>query len=149
MDPQLARELLAEDWPAAAGQARALGLELRRGKGDYEQDVYVSFTAPDGEQYLLRLRCDGYDEVPPSFQFVNPTNPDEAGPRWWPRMELGGLARGERGEIVYCTAGIREYHQHPSHRHESHPKTTWKLARVVSLAWHYLNRCGRYLGRGV
>lgn len=149
MDSQLARDLIAEDFPAASEQARALGLTLRRREGDHEWDVYVPYAAPDGEQYLIRLRCDGYDEIAPSFQFVNPTNPDEAGPLWWPRMETGGLARGERGEVVYCTPGTREYHQHPSHRHESHPKARWKLARVVWLAWFYLNRSGHYVGRGV
>jgi hypothetical protein len=149
MDLELVRDLIAEDFPGAAEQAQQLGLELCRGEGDHELDIYIPHTAPDSQKYLIRLRCDGYDELAPSFQFVDPDNPDETGSKWWPRMEGFNCARGEKGEVVYCTPGIREYHQHSSHRNESHPKASWKLARVVWLVWFYLTRCGRYLGRGV
>lgn len=147
-DPELTLDLLAEDLPAAERQARALGLALRRGAGEHATDFYIPWVAPDGERYLVRLRCDGYDGQAPSFQFVNPDNPEEAGPLWWARIGGLGYPRGDRGEIVFCTPGIREYHLHPSHRHEAHPKTIWKLARVVALAWTYFNQCGPYAGRG-
>src|SRR6266496_806364 len=68
--------------------------------------------------------------------------------QWWPRMSNMGYARGDRGEVVYCTPGTREYHQHASHRQETHPKSSWKLARVVWLAWQYLYHSGSYDGRG-
>jgi len=148
MDRQLTLDLLAEDLPAAERQARSLGLTLRRGEGDPRIDFYIPHTAQDSEEYLLRLRCDRYDELAPSFQFVNPANPEEEGPRWWPRMAQVSYARGDRGEVVFCTPGTREYHQHPSHRAESHPKSVWKLARAVVLAWQYLYRSGPYAGRG-
>lgn len=149
MDLQLSLDLLAEDFAAAERLARSLGLTLRRGDPDHPLDVYVDYVAPDKEAYLLRLRCDGYDELAPSFQWVNPANPDQEGPQWWPRMPQVSYARGDRSEIVYCTIGTREYHQHPSHRGESHPKEVWKLPRLVKLAWQYLNQNGPYAGRGV
>ncbi len=148
MDLELTLELMAEDLPAAERQARSLGLALRRGEGQHMIDLYIPFTAPDGSEYLLRLRCDGYDEQAPSFQFVNPANVEEVGPNWWPRMAGIGYPRGDQGEVVYCTPGIREYHRHSSHRQESHPKSTWKLARVVALTWKYLYGSGPYVGRG-
>lgn len=147
LDPQLTLDLLAEDLPAAEHQARELGLVLRRGVGAQATDLFIPYNAPDGQQYLVRLRCDGYDARAPSFQFVNPSDPDEVGPQWWPQMAGVGCARGERGEVVYCTPGIREYHEHPSHRGEIHPKSIWKLPRVISLTWKYLVE--QYVGRGV
>jgi hypothetical protein len=147
IDAQLTLDLIAEDLPAARRQARALGLALKRGRGLHRLDLYIPYAAPDGEKYLLRLRCDGYNGQAPSFQFVNPENPEEVGAQWWPRMAEIGYPRGDRGEVVYCTPGIREYHQHSSHRHESHPKDTWMLSRVIVLTWRYFS--SRYVGRGV
>jgi hypothetical protein len=146
-DLDLTLDLMAEDLPAAQRQAHSLGLALRQGEGDQAIDLYIPYTAPDNQVYLVRLRCDGYDEQAPSFQFVNPKNPQETGDRWWPRMPNINYARGERGEVVYCTPGTREYHQLSSHRQESHPKSAWKLARVVWLVWHYLYHSGSYVGR--
>ena len=148
LDPLLIRELWAEDLPAAERQARSLGLALQRGEGDKDLDLYIPYTAPDGQEYLLRLRCEGYDERPPSFQFVNPSNVEETGPNWWPRMNGLGYPRGDAGEVVYCTPGIREYHEHGSHRGEQHRKEIWKLSRVIALAWKYLYASGSYAGRG-
>ncbi len=147
-DPELTLDLLAEDLPAAMRQAQALGLTLRRGQGERAIDFYIPWTTPDGQGYLVRLRCDGYDDQAPSFQFVNPEDPEDTGAQWWPRMGNLGYPRGDRGEVVYCTPGIREYHQHSSHRHEAHPKSTWKLARVTALTWIYFYQCGPYVGRG-
>ena len=64
------------------------------------------------------------------------------------RMAGIGYPRGDHGEVVYCTPGIREYHQHSSHRGEQHPKSAWKLARVIWLTWKYLYDSGSYAGRG-
>jgi len=147
-DRGLTLDLIAEDLPAAQCQAHSLDLAVRRGEDDYAIDLYVPYRAPDEQEYLVRLRCDGYDERPPSFQFVNPANPDDTGAQWWARMASIGYPRGDLGEVVYCTPGIREYHQHMSHRHESHSKTTWVLARVVVLTWQYLYASGPYAGRG-
>lgn len=149
MDLQLSLDLLDEDFAAAERLAHTLGLVLRRGDADHQLDVYVPYTAPDGQEYLLRLRCDGYDELPPSFQWVNPEDPDEEGPQWWPRMPQVSCVRGARGEVVYCTIGTREYHQHPSHCRESHPKSVWALPMLVKLTWQYLHCNGDYARRGV
>ena len=148
VDAELTLELIAEDLPGALQQARSLGLTLTRGEGEHAIDLYVPYVLLDDEHYLVRLRCNGYDELAPSFQFVNPVNVEEIGPNWWPRIEGIGYPRGDQGEVVYCTPGIREYHQHSSHRNESHPKSTWKLGRVIGLTWKYLHGSGRYLGRG-
>jgi hypothetical protein len=148
LDPELTLDLVAEDLPAAERQAQSMGLALRRGTGERALDLYIPFTAPDGEAYLIRLRCDSYDELAPSFQFVNPDDPDEEGPQWWARIAGIGYPRGQHGEVVYCTPGIREYHQHSSHRQEQHSKARWKLARVVWLVWKYLYNSGAYVGRG-
>lgn len=145
---ELTLDLIAEDLVAAERQAHSLGLTLLRGEGEHAFDLYVPYVSPDGEKYLVRLRCNGYDEQAPSFQFVNPDNVEETGLHWWPRMANLGCARGDSGEIVYCTPGLREYHQHPSHRNESHLKSTWKLARVLTLVWRYLCQSGNYVGRG-
>lgn len=147
-DLELTLDLIAEDLPAAMRQARSLGLALWRGNDQQAIDLYISYMAPDTVEYVIRLRCDGYDEQAPSFQFVNPANLEETGPQWWPRMANISYARGDHGEVVYCTPGTREYHQHPSHRQEIHPKSTWKLARVVSLVWQYLYHSGSYIDRG-
>ena len=147
LDRQLALDLINDDFPAARLQAVSLGLELRRPDPN-GMDLFLPYRAPDGVEFLLRLRCDGYDDLAPSFQFVSPLNPELTGPDFWPRMEGLGYARGDRGEIVFCTPGVREYHQHPSHRAESHVKSIWKLPRVVAVAWQYLMRSGRYIGRG-
>ncbi len=147
-DLDLTLDLIAEDLPAAERQARSLGLALERGDGIHAIDLYIPYTAPDDVRYLIRLRCDGYDEQAPSFQFVNPANLEETGPQWWARMANISYPRGDHGEVVYCTPGIREYHQLSSHRQEAHPKSTWKLARVVALVWQYLYHSGLYVGRG-
>jgi len=147
-DLELTLDLIAEDAPAATRQAQSLGLALRRGEGERTLDFYVPYAAQDGEDYLIRLRCDGYDEQAPSFQFVNPQTPEETGPQWWARMADIGYPRGDHGEVVYCTPGIREYHLHSSHRNERHPKSIWKLARVIWLTWKYLYDSGPYVGRG-
>lgn len=146
MDLHLCLDLLEEDLPAAERLARSLGLELQRGTGPRRHDIYIPWAAPDGEKYLIRLRCDGYDEQAPSFQFVNPANPEETGPQWWARMNGMGYPRGDGAEVVYCTPGIREYHNHPSHRHESHPKSAWRLPTVIFLVWKYVS--GQYGGKG-
>lgn len=148
IDLELTRDLMDEDLPAAQRQAQSLGLALERGNGSHDIDLYIWYTATDEQRYCLRLRCDGYDEVAPSFQFVNPANREELGAQWWPRMQDVGYARDDRGEVIFCTPGTREYHQHSSHRSENHPKTVWKLARVVALSWRYLYGSGPYLGRG-
>ncbi len=129
-DLDLTLDLIAEDLPAAERQARSLGLALERGDGIHAIDLYIPYTAPDDVRYLIRLRCDGYDE------------------QWWARMANISYPRGDHGEVVYCTPGIREYHQLSSHRQEAHPKSTWKLARVVALVWQYLYHSGLYVGRG-
>jgi hypothetical protein len=148
-DPQLALDLIAGDLPAAQVQANALGLELIRRAPESIDLLLPHHTAQDNRDYLIRLRCDGYDGVAPSFQFVDPTNPDLTGGQYWARMSGIGYARGDLGEVVFCTAGVREYHQHPSHRGEVHPKSTWRLARVVTLVWDYFFRSGDYIGPGV
>ena len=146
-DVELTLDLIAEDLPSAELQAQSLDLKLNRGESELATDFYISFTAPDNETFLLRLRCTGYDTHAPSFQFVNPDNVEETGPEWWPRMENISYARGNSGEIVYCTPGTLEYHCHSSHCNESHPKSSWKLARVIFLVWKYFHS-GKYLGRG-
>jgi len=148
LDPELTRDLIDEDTPAAQRQAQTLGLTLQRGEREYAIDFYIPYTAPDGEEYLIRLRCDGYDELAPSFQFVNRHNYEETGAHWWARMSGIGYPRGDHGEVVYCTPGIREYHLHPSHRNEQHAKSAWKLPRVIVLCWKYLYDSGAYAGRG-
>jgi len=148
LDVELVLDLIAEDLPAAERQAHTLGLTLRRGEGERSFDLYIPYTAQDGQDYLIRLRCDGYDGRAPSFQFVNPQDSEETGPQWWARMAGIGYPRGDGGEVVYCTPGIREYHQHSSHHSEQHPKSVWKLARVIWLTWKYLYDSGSYAGRG-
>ena len=148
LDVELVLDLIAEDLPAAERQARTLGLTLQHGEGEHAFDLYIPYTAQDGQDYLIRLRCDGYDGQAPSFQFVNPQNPEETGPQWWARMAGIGYPRGDQGEVVYCTPGIREYHLHSSQRGEQHPKSAWKLARVIWLTWKYLYDSGPYAGRG-
>lgn len=148
-DLNLTLDLIAEDLPAAERQAQSLGLALQRGEGQYLIDLYIPYQPTPDEAYLLRLRCDGYDEQAPSFQFVSPTNVEQIGQQWWPRISGMSYPQGNQNEIVYCTPGIREYHLHPSHRHEVHPKTIWKLPRVIYLVWKYLYGSGAYIGRGV
>ncbi len=148
LDAELVLDLIAEDLPAAERQAQSLGLTLQRGEGERAFDLYIPYTAQDGQDYLIRLRCDRYDEQAPSFQFVNPQYPEETGSQWWARMSGIGYPHGDQGEVVYCTPGIREYHQHSSHRGEQHPKSAWKLARVIWLTWRYLFESGPHAGRG-
>lgn len=147
-DLNLTLDLIAEDLPAAERLATSLGLALQRGIGQYATDLYVPFFPTRSDAFLLRLRCDGYDDFAPSFQFVNPGNVEQLGEQWWPRMEAISYPRGEQNDVLYCTPGIREYHQHPSHRHEVHSKATWKLPRVIYLVWKYMHGSGAYLGRG-
>ncbi len=142
LDLELTLDLIAEDLPAARRQAEGLGLTLWRGEGERALDFYILYAAQDGQDYLIRLRCDGYDEQAPSFQFVNPQAPEETGPQWWARIADISYPRGDHGEVVYCTPGIREYHQHSSHRNEQHHKSTWKLARAIWLSWKYLYDSG-------
>ncbi len=148
LDLELTLDLITEDLPAARRQAQTLDLTLRRGEGERALDFYIPYAAQDGQDYLIRLRCDGYDELAPSFQFVNPQNPEETGSQWWARIAGIGYPRGDHGEVVYCTPGIREYHQHSSHRGEQHSKSAWKLARMIWLTWKYLYDSGPYAGRG-
>ena len=112
-------------------------------------DLLIRYVAKDGERYLLRLRCDGYDEQAPSFQFVNPVNTDETGNRWWPRFSQQSIARLDDGTAVFCAYGIREYHLHTSHRGEARDKTKWTLSKLMTLTWEFFNRAGEYQGRGI
>jgi hypothetical protein len=145
-DAQLTLDLISEDLPAAQRQAKSLGLTLHR-RAPESIDLLIPF-ALESRDFLLRLRCDGYDDLAPSFQFVSPSDPDLTGPELWPRMSEVSYARGVAGEVVLCTPGVREYHQHPSHCSESHPKATWKLPKIICLAWRYLCDSGSYLGPG-
>lgn len=148
-DMQLTLDLIEEDLPSAREQAASLGLKLWRGAGKHALDMFIPHTAADGQVFMLRLRCDGYDREAPSFQFVHPLNWEETGPQYWPGIAGMQLPLNHWGEVIYCTPGVREYHQHPQHRDESHPKSTWKLARVVALAWKYLHGSGPYVGPGL
>lgn len=112
-------------------------------------DLLIPYVAKDGDRYLLRLRCDGYDEQPPSFQFVNPLNTDDTGNQWWPRFSQQSIARLDDGTAVFCAYGVREYHQHTSHRGEARDKTKWTLSKLMSLTWEFFNRAGEYQGRGI
>lgn len=113
------------------------------------QDLLVPYQAPDKEWYVLRLRCDGYDEEPPSFQFVNPADIEETGDKWWPRLSRQSIARLNDRTPVFCAYGIREYHRHDSHRNETRDKTRWTLPQVVTRAWEFFTKAGEYQGRGI
>lgn len=100
-DLNLTLDLIAEEMPTVERQAQSLDLAFHRGEDQHAVDFYISYHPILDEAYLLRLRCDRYDEQAPSFQFVNPLDIEQTGQEWWPRMSAISYPRGDQNEVVY------------------------------------------------
>jgi len=147
MDRALSIRILDSHWERTLAQARSLGIETSRDEKD-PLLVYVRycFQSP-GDRYLGLLSCEDYDEKPPRLDFANPENPADQGKQWWPKMSQAPVVL-ENGQTVLCTPGTRGYHEHSSHRGETHPKSVWYLPKVLSVLWKYFH-WGDYQGRGI
>lgn len=108
----------AQDW---AAKGRLGGWSVDR-QGD---DVFLAVQAPDGENYRIRIRCDGYPERPPSVKFVD-ENGSENTVRAWPK---GGSIIKPPQACFLCTDITREGLQH--HAEWKSRPTAWRSSMTI------------------
>ncbi len=73
----------------------------------------LDVTFLDGLPLRLRLKCDQWDELPPSVSLLNPDGSD-----WTttlPHPTFHQDAHPTTGRPFICMIGSREYHEHSSH----------------------------------
>lgn len=95
-------------------------------------DLIVELPHPSGLRRRFRLRCDDWNEKPPSVKSVNAAGeelPSEPTGGKWMRLNTGyGL----------CAEWTREYHAHHTNNPWSSHQEEITLARIVaSVAKHY------------
>jgi hypothetical protein len=150
VDIELVNAVIDRDWAAFAAQSARLGLGTPTRT---ITDILVPLQ-PIGssEEFLAVLSCDDYDVIAPLLDFADPGNPAERGGPYWPKMAdapINSIAYAGRTIPIICTPGTRGYHLHTSHKAESWPASTWKLAKVASLLWRFTHKMGAYHGRGL
>jgi hypothetical protein len=131
VDPSVSKALFDEEIAAMRRQARF-------GEGRWTivsatfPDLVVELPHPSGAHRRFRLRCDDWNEKPPSVKSVdaegNELANQPAGGSW------GQLNTG----YGLCAVWTREYHAHHAENPWSNHQATITLARiVVNVAQHY------------
>ncbi|MBP2510290.1 hypothetical protein J2855_003943 [Agrobacterium tumefaciens] len=78
----------------------------------------VVFEHATARPIRLRLKCEDWDDLPPSIEILNEdgTYAIEAPPH--AGSVFNGSAHPSTGRIFVCMRGAREFHTHPSHLNE-------------------------------
>lgn len=127
MHPSVSKALFDGEVEAMRAQARFKGGGWEIVSAEFP-DLVVEIPHPSGPRRRFRLRCDDWDEKPPSVMSV-----DGAG------NELHGQPSGNHfQDWGLCAAGIREYHDlHPQDPWANHQGNLSLAGIVVRVASYY------------
>lgn len=102
----------------------------------------VAFCAPGRRELRLQLTCDDWHDSPPSAALLAPDGSAlTALPTLRPGNRIFNGSPHPRTRLPFvCMVGIREYHDHPSHRSDlwTHYKArdSYTLGNIVEKLWH-------------
>lgn len=100
----------------------------------------VGFMSPQGRQLRLKLRCEDWNEQPPSVELLQ-----------WDGSELTAMPPSSTNifhpgrhpvtqKFFVCMVGTREYHTHPNHVtdhwHKYSQMPEYRLGEIVSQIWN-------------
>jgi len=99
----------------------------------------VEFSAPTREPIRLRARCDSWDSVPVSLEWLDAEGGALANIPQGPGGQLNNSSHPQTGRPFVCMAGVREYHTHPSHLGDSwdnyRGRPGYDLGGVITQVW--------------
>lgn len=98
--------------------ARLLELRSWKMNGISYPNLDITFYQPGRKPFRVRMRCDNYDELPPSIDLLS-----EAGDYLTQIPTGSGVINGGNHPSTHrpfiCSAGSLEYHTHPSHLNDA------------------------------
>lgn len=99
----------------------------------------VGFSGAGRETVRIRMRCEGWNSVPPAVEWLDPAGSVLAVIPQGPGGQLNASPHPQTGRPFVCMAGVREYHTHPSHTGdlwESHKdKAGYDLGGIITQVW--------------
>lgn len=102
--------------------------------------IDCSFTAPRRTILRVRLRCDDWNDQPPSIDLLNTDGTYLTRNMANPTNVFNQSAHHTTGRPFVCMAGSREYHTHPSHLTELwggyKDRASHDLGGLVTQLWH-------------
>ena len=130
MDPSVSKTLFDDEVEAMRAMAR-FNSGWRIATAEFP-DLVVELPHPSGARRLFRLRCDDWDEQPPSVKSVDTDGNELA------QQPSGGKWMGLNTGWGLCAEWTREYHAHHTENPWSSHREHVTLARIVaSVAAHY------------
>jgi hypothetical protein len=131
VDPSASERLFCDEVGAMRGQAVFSSGGWKIVSGEFP-DLVVELPHPSGARRRFRLRCDSWDELPPSVKSVDANgNQLDGEPK-------EGLFMGLNTGWGLCAPGTREYHaHHTDNPWANHRGGVWLAAIVVRVASHY------------
>ncbi|MGA3123165.1 MAG: putative metal-binding protein [Polyangiaceae bacterium] len=75
----------------------------------------VGFAAVDRQTVRVRARCDGWNGIPPSIEWLDGGGRVLSSIPSGPGGQLNNSAHPTTGRPFVCMPGVREYHTHSSH----------------------------------
>lgn len=96
--------------------------------------VFVGFIRPrDGQEFMLRLRCEGWPARPPAVDFVNPATRVDEGLQSWPNDGEQAFKTTSQPRFI-CLPGSLEYQNSHGPSGISIPKPATFVHQVVMKA---------------
>jgi hypothetical protein len=135
VDPSVAKTLFDDEVGAMRATAR-----FKRGSWTIVAaefpDLVVELPHPSGARRRFRLRCDDWDEKPPSVKSVD-TDGGELS-----QQPVGGKWMGLNTGWGLCAQWTREYHAHHTEDPWSSHRGRVSLARIVASVASYYRKAG-------
>jgi Predicted metal binding domain len=75
----------------------------------------IGFATPGRQPLRIRARCDGWNGVPLSIEWLDAAGDALTAIPQGPGGQLNNSPHPQTGRPFVCMAGVREYHTHPSH----------------------------------
>lgn len=99
----------------------------------------IGFVAADRQTVRIRARCDGWNGMPPSIEWLDAAGNMLASIPQAPGGQLNNSAHPLTGRPFVCMAGVREYHTHSSHTGdlwESYKdRAGYDLGGIITQVW--------------
>jgi hypothetical protein len=99
----------------------------------------IGFAAPNRQPVRLRVRCDGWNGQPPSVDWLSDEGTPLASIPQGPGGQLNNSPHPQTKRPFVCMAGVREYHNHPSHVGDSwdnyKSRPGYDLGGVLTRVW--------------
>lgn len=131
MDPSASERLFVEEVGAMRSRAVFSGGSWMIVSAAFP-DLVVELPHPSSTRRRFRLRCDSWDEQPPSVKSI-----DNEGNEL-PGEPTGGYFMNLNGGYGLCAPGTREYHGHHAENPWSNHRGNVSLERIVErLASNY------------